>query len=622
MGDLAVKPATENRAAYLQSLIRDVQALERMIKEDRFEKGHQRIGAEQELCMVDAARQPSSLAFSLLPDLPKDFTFEIGQFNLEANLSPYELNHSALKKTEDQLQALLKKLKEVGAPQGIQPIITGILPTIRRHHLDLKYMTPLERFDVLNRGLTELRGGAFEINIHGADELTTSLPSVMYEAANTSWQLHLQLDPRSFSEMYNWAQYIAAPVLAATANSPLLFGRELWHETRIAVFQQSIDTRRSANQIRDRHNRVNFGRGWLEESPVQLFKDNITRFPLILTGDIQEDALQMLDEGRTPNLRALRLHNGTIYSWNRPCYGVGDDEQAHLRLENRYIPAGPTIKDQMANFAFWIGLMKGLPPRYLNLHDTVSFQHAKSNFYRAARSSLHASLGWNGKHRPVRRIILEELLPLAAEGLQKCGFTSEQSASYLSIIERRVTGHSNGACWTIRNFRNLRERYGAGVAVREVTDAMIQGQEADIPVHEWPDIDAAQIYVFKKETTTIGRVMKTDLYTLNEQEPIGLAKAIMEWKQVRHLPIEDDHGNLKGLVTRTNLEAAAEVDDHEAVSTIMTSELITATQQTTLEEAANLMKQQKIGCMPVMREEQLIGLLTDSDFRALFGNQW
>jgi CBS domain-containing protein len=151
---------------------------------------------------------------------------------------------------------------------------------------------------------------------------------------------------------------------------------------------------------------------------------------------------------------------------------------------------------------------------------------------------------------------------------------------------------------------------------------MIQRQEADIPVHEWGDIDAAQIYVFKKETTTIGRVMKTDLYTLNEQEPIGLAKAIMEWKQVRHLPIEDDHGNLMGLVTRTNLEAAATIDDHEAVSTIMASELITATQQTTLEEAARLMKQHKIGCMPVVREGQLIGLLTDSDFRALFGNQW
>ncbi|MEQ8705040.1 MAG: CBS domain-containing protein [Phaeodactylibacter sp.] len=622
MGDLAVRPATENRAAYLQNLIKDVQALERMIKEDRFEKGHQRIGAEQELCMVDAARHPSSLAFSLLPDLPKDFTFEIGQFNLEANLSPFELNGSALQKTEAQLRYLLAQLKEVAAPQGIQHILTGILPTIKRHHLDLEHMTPLQRFDVLNQGLTQLRGGAFEINIHGADELTTSMPSVMYEAANTSWQLHLQLDPRSFSEAYNWAQYIAAPVLAVTANSPLLFGRELWHETRIALFQQSIDTRRSANQIRDRHNRVNFGRGWLDDSPVQLFQDNITRFPLILTGDIQEDALATLDAGGTPQLKALRLHNGTIYSWNRPCYGVGDDEQAHLRLENRYIPAGPTVKDQMANFAFWIGLMKGMPPRYLNLHESVPFQHAKSNFYRAARSSLHASLGWNGKHRPVRRIILEELLPLAAEGLQKSGFSDEQSRYYLSTIERRVSAYANGACWTIKNFRNIAERFGAGVAVREVTDAMIQGQEADIPIHDWPDIDAGQVYVVKKEATTIGRVMKTDLYTLHEQEPIGLAKAIMEWKEVRHLPIEDDHGNLKGLVTRTNIEAAASRDDHDPVSDIMTKTLITVSQQTPLEEAAQLMKQHKIGCMPIVREEQIIGLLTDSDFRELFGNQW
>lgn len=622
MGDLAVKPATENRAAYLQSLIRDVQALERMIREEKFEKGHQRIGAEQELCMVDAARQPSSLAFSLLPELPDDFTFEIGQFNLEANLAPFELDSSALQKTEDQLRGLLAKLKAVGAPQGIQPILTGILPTIRRQHLDLDHMTPLERFDVLNQGLTQLRGGAFEINIHGADELTTSLPSVMYEAANTSWQLHLQLDPRNFSEAYNWAQYIAGPVLAATANSPLLFGRELWHETRIAVFQQSIDTRRSANQIRDRHNRVNFGREWLKGSPVQLFKDNITRFPLILTGDIQEDAIAALDQGLTPKLKALRLHNGTIYSWNRPCYGVGSDEQAHLRLENRYIPAGPTIKDQMANFAFWVGLMKGLPPRYLDLHESVPFQHAKSNFYRAARSSLYASLGWNGKHRPVRRIILEELLPLAYEGLQKCGYTDTQSQKYLSIIERRVAGHANGACWTIKNFRAIAERFGAGVAVREITDAMIQGQEADIPVHDWPDIDVSKVYVVRQEATTVGRVMKTDLYTLNEAEPIGLAKAVMEWKHIRHLPVEDDHGNLVGLVTRTTLENSAHCEDNDAVNTIMVKSLITIPQQTKLESAALLLKQHKIGCLPIVRESQIIGLLTDSDFRELFGNDW
>lgn len=572
--------------------------------------------------MVDAARQPSSLAFSLLPELPDDFTFEIGQFNLEANLSPFELDSNAFQKTEDQLRALLQQLKVVGAPQGIQPILTGILPTIRRHHLDLEQMTPLERYDVLNQALTQLRGGAFEINIHGADELTTSLSSVMYEAANTSWQLHLQLDPRTFSEAYNWAQYIAAPVLAATANSPLLFGRELWHETRIAVFQQSIDTRRSANQIRDRHNRVNFGRSWLEGSPVQLFKDNITRFPLILTGDVQEDALAALEEGRTPQLKALRLHNGTIYSWNRPCYGVGSDEQAHLRLENRYVPAGPTVKDQMANFAFWVGLMKGLPSRYLDLHESVPFQLAKSNFYRAARSSLYASLGWNGKHRPVRKIILEELLPLAEEGLQGVGLSSQQIQQHLSIIERRVKGYANGACWTIKNFRTLSERFGAGVAVREVTDAMIHGQEADIPVHEWPDIDTSQVYIVKKESTSVGRVMKTDLYTLHDQEPIGLAKAIMEWKQVRHLPIEDDHGRLMGLVTRTNLEASTSHNDNDPVSTIMTSELITVTQQASLDEAARLVRQYKIGCILIIREEQLIGLLTDSDLRELFGNQW
>lgn len=593
-----------------------------MIREDRFEKGHQRIGAEQELCMVDAARQPSSLAFGLLPNLPKSFTFEIGQFNLEANLDPFELDRFAFQKTETQLKQLLATLKDVGDQQGIQAVMTGILPTIRRCHLDLEHMTPLPRFDVLNQGLTQMRGGNFEININGADELTTSLPSVMYEAANTSWQLHLQLDPREFSEAYNWAQYIAAPVLAATANSPLLFGRELWHETRIALFQQSIDTRRSANQIRDRHNRVNFGREWLSGSPVQLFKDNITRFPLILTGDIKEDALDTLDAGQTPSLRALRLQNGTIYSWNRPCYGVGADDQAHLRIENRYIPAGPTVVDQMANFAFWIGLMKGMPPRYQSLHESVSFQHAKSNFYRTARSSLYASLEWNGKHRPVRRIILEELLPIAKEGLQKVGLEEQEIQHHLNIIERRVAGQANGACWIIRNFRAISANFGAGVAVREITDGLVQGQQANIPVHHWPDIDAGRVYAVKKDATKVGNVMKTDLYTIRENEPIGLAKAIMEWKQVRHLPVENEHGKLVGLITRTNLETHAHRDDCDPAHDIMVQDLVTVTQHTPLEEAARLLKKHRIGCLPILREGQVIGLLTDTDFRDLFGNNW
>lgn len=619
MGELKVKPAHENRKAYMRHLLRDIQALDRMIETHAFEKGRQRIGAEQELCMVDAHGHPCSEAYRLLDELPQAFTYEIGRFNLEANLDPFDLDAQAFQKTGRQLRQLLEKLREVGDRHDMRPILTGILPTIRPCHLTENHRVPLERFDVLNEALLRSRGGQFELNISGTDELTAALQSVMYEAANTSWQLHLQIDPNDFAEAYNWAQYISAPVLAATANSPLLFGRELWHETRIALFQQSIDTRRSANQVRDRHNRVNYGREWLTGSPALLFKDNITRFPLLLTGDVQEDSVQLLEEGRIPKLRALNLHNGTIYSWNRTCYGISDTGYPHLRIENRYVPGGPTVVDEMANFAFWVGIMKAMPERYATLQDDLPFQVAKSNFYQAARSSLHATINWNGHHKPVQAVLLEELLPLAEEGLQKVGLSEEEINQHLNIIERRCSTKGNGACWIIRNFRPIAANFGAGVAVREITEAMLHGQRADIPVHNWPDIDSGRVYRLRKGLNSVGNLMKTDLYTVRDAEPVSLAHAIMKWKKVRHLPVEDEHGNLVGLITKTNLNGFDEEAAQE-ITQVMVRELITVDQHTPLQEAARLLKEHNIGCLPVVRKGQIIGMLTDTDFRELFGN--
>jgi CBS domain-containing protein len=619
MGELLVKPANVNRKAYMRHLLRDVVALDEMIANHAFEPNRQRIGAEQELNMVDSSGQPDSRAYQLLNELPDDFTYEIGRFNLEANLDPYDLDGQAFQRTEQQLRQLLEALRQVGVKHHMRPILTGILPTIRPAHLTEAHRVPLERFDVLNEALLRSKGGQFELNIHGTDDLAAALPSVMYEAANTSWQLHLQIDPNDFAEAYNWAQYIAAPVMAATANSPLFFGRELWHETRIALFQQSIDPRRSTYQVRDRHNRVNFGREWLMGSPALLFKDNITRFPLLLTGEIQEDALESLRNGNIPKLKAMNLHNGTIYSWNRACYGISDTGYPHLRIEARYIPCGPTVVDEMANFAFWVGLMKGMPPRYADLPDLVPFKTAKYNFYQAARTSLNATLDWNGKHQDAKRVILEELLPLAQEGLQKVGVSDEEINKHLGIIERRSRSGLNGACWAIHNFRPLAANFGAGVAVREVTEAMLHHQEADIPVHDWPDIDSGRVFSVREGHTTVGSVMKTDLYTIQQSEPVILAQAVMKWKKVRHLPVEDEDGNLVGLVTKTNLEGMSE-EATEDIAEIMVKDLITASPGTPLQEAAQTIKSHRVGCLPIVREGQIIGMLTDTDFRGLFGN--
>ena len=620
MGELNIRPASEHRTTFSKALIQDVDALDIMLREGMFEKGIQRVGAEQELCMVDGEFQAAPEAVNLLDHLPPEFTTEIGRFNLEINLDPWTLNGDALHNMEQQLRQLLKKLEEEGHKRGMYPVLTGILPTLRQSHLESAYMTPRERYAIISNAIHQMRGADFEINIQGADELIARLDSAMFEACNTSWQLHLQLAPEEFSQAYNWAQWISAPVLAVSANSPLLFGRELWHETRIALFQQSIDTRSSSNHLRSKLNRVGFGHQWLTGSPSNIFKDYICRFPIVLTTDTHGNSLEALAAGKTPELKALRLHNGTVYGWNRPCYGISDTGLPHLRIECRYIPAGPSVMDEMADFAFWLGLMKGMPEQYSTICDTVLFQVAKANFYRAARSSLFSIFNWAGQQISAPKLILEQLLPIAEQGLHLSGMESSEIDRYLSIIERRAMTRENGAIWMTRNFRKMAACYGTGVAVQELTKEMLLRQREDNPVHEWQDVDCKNLYAVGQNKTTVGRVMKTDLFTIGYEEPIEIVRSIMAWKKIRHLPVEDTEGRLIGLITATNLKALAPDADGLAAIDIMVSELITVEEDCPLHDAAALLKKHGIGCLPIVKSDKLIGLLTDTDFRMLYGN--
>lgn len=620
MGDLNVRPASEFRSSFTRKLLRDVEALDIMLREGLFEKGCQRIGAEQELALVDSNFQPAAKGSSLLRQLSPQFTTEIGKFNLEINLDPFLFDSRGLQQTEHQLHQLWSILEQEAQKRQLTPVLTGILPTIRQSHLDSSFMTPRERYAILSKAIHQMRGADFEINIQGADELIARLDTAMFEACNTSWQMHLQLAPEEFCERYNWAQWISAPVLAVCANSPLLFGRELWHETRIALFQQSIDTRSSSNHLRSKLNRVGFGQRWLTGNPANIFKDQICRFPLVLTADIEEDSLEALATGRAPELRAMRLHNGTVYSWNRPCYGISDTGLPHLRVECRYVPAGPTLIDEMANFAFWAGLMKGMPEEYGSICDTVLFQIAKANFYRAARSSLFSVFNWKGRQVSAPTLILEELLPIAEKGLQSIGMDSREINRYLGIIERRAKLRENGSVWLIRNFRKMAHCYGTGVAVQELTREMVDRQRTGVPAHEWDDVDCHNLYAIGNGPATVGRVMKTDLFTIGFEEPVELVRSIMAWKKIRHLPVEDDEGRLIGLVTATNLRDIPEDGNGLAAVDIMVSSLITVEEDTILQDAAILLKQHAIGCLPVVKGDKLVGLLTDTDFRMLFGN--
>ncbi|HMQ48654.1 MAG TPA: CBS domain-containing protein [Saprospiraceae bacterium] len=621
MGELKVRSTTDSRNRFVHHLINDVKALDHMLAEQYFEKGIQRVGAEQELCLVDAFFQPTMIGPELLEaGLPPQFTTEIGRFNLEINLDPQVLDASALDNTLHQLEDMLSLLKKRCHDYQSKVLLTGILPTLRKSHLGFENMTPRERYFLLSHTMHKMRGNDFEIHVLGTDELIARLDNILFEACNTSFQLHLQIDPHDFVAQYNWAQWISGPVLAISANSPVLMGRELWHETRIALFQQSVDLRTSSNHNRQKSGRVSFGHRWLNQSVSEYFKENISRYPLILASDIEEDSLDCLYRNSVPDLKALKVHNGTIYSWNRPCYGISDTGYPHLRIECRYIPAGPTVADEMANFAFWLGLMKGMPEKYSTLCEDVPFRQASEHFYHAARNGLQAQFWWNGHYLSAQKLVLDRLLPIAAKGLSTTGMNHHQIQHYLNIIERRAISGQNGANWQIRNFRKLLDCYGVGVAVQELTAGLVEGFHSGRPVHEWDDISCTRLYdLGNSPWVTIGRVMHTDVFTLSENDSVAMVKAMMQWKNIRHVPIENEAGELIGLVTASNLTDILADDDELLAKDVMTKELITVEEGILLDEAFRILKLHGIGCLPVLTEGKMVGFLTDTDFREWYG---
>src|SRR5678810_241173 len=417
--DVDAKFDERKSQAFMKALLEDLRALESMIEAGLLETGVTRIGAEQEMFLVDRNMRPAPISLEVL-DHAKDsrLTTEIARFNLEANLTPLLLTGRCFQQMEKELNELLSLVRKSAETFGADVLLSGILPTLQKSDLTLENLAPIPRYSQLNEGVMRLRGGPFSIHIKGLDELQISHDNVMMESCNTSFQVHFQTSPAEFASHYNMAQAITAPVLAAAVNSPLLFGHRLWQETRVALFQHSIDAR-SPNQLARSHpTRVSFGDNWIENSVVELFHDQISRFRPIMITQPDEDPFQLLARGETPLLSALRMHNGTVWRWNRACYGVADG-LAHLRIENRALPSGPTVIDEIANTAFFTGLMVALPQEYGEISSRMSFDDAKSNFFRAARHGLDAQFNWiDGESYSAPSLILDHLLPLARRGLQ------------------------------------------------------------------------------------------------------------------------------------------------------------------------------------------------------------
>ncbi|MTB53556.1 CBS domain-containing protein [Lewinella sp. W8] len=619
MGDFRVRSITDkadHRKAYLSHLD-DLAAFEMMLEEGLFDEGPAWIGAEQELCLVGKDYQASTTALEVL-DRIKDprYTNELALYNLEANLDPLPLGGSCFRETEEQLLGLLDIGQAAAGSQEARILQCGILPTLKYRNLQFENMTPEPRYKTLSASLKALRGEDFQIYLQGADDLITSLNSVLFEACNTSFQLHLQIPSRDFVRQHNWSQMIAGPVLAACVNSPLLFGRELWAETRIAIFKQSLDTRSSSRNLRSKMARVYFGQDWLHHSAAEIWRNNLSRFPLLLTSDGFERATDVVRAGGTPKLRAVRLQNGTTYTWNRLCYGP-TSPKPHLRIECRYIPAGPSTLDEIANFAFWTGLMQGNDLEKGLLPERVDFKSVRDNFVKAARTGLGTTFDWFGRLRTAKSLLLDTLIPQARVGLERSGVDTRDIEKYLGVIHHRVTGETTGSSWTVRNFRSLEKAHGTAAAETALVRMMLEYQRENLPVHEWQDYRQSFPVSLNSENT-VEYLMTRDVFAVNHNDCIERAEMIMNWNNIHHLPVENDEGELVGLLTDGLLRRHREgSNDKEYVAEIMLRDLETVGPETSLGRLRQIMLSGRFSGLPVVCDKKMVGMITERDLALL-----
>ncbi|AXG68561.1 inosine-5'-monophosphate dehydrogenase [Kordia sp. SMS9] len=620
MGSQLVKPidSDELQKEFIQQLLYDIEALATMIETNDFEQGIQRIGAEQEVCIVDSFYRPSFNALEILDEInDPHFTTELGLFNIEANLDPIVLKDNCFSQLEKDLTYLLEKAQKAAKTiKDNKIILAGILPTFKRSDLVFENMTPHKRYKTLNDILKDIKGNDFKLQIRGVDELILRHESILFEACNTSFQVHLQIGLDEIIDKYNWSQAIAGPVLATMTNAPMLLGKELWSETRIALFQQSIDLRNTSHLLREQKPRVSFGTDWIKNSILDVFTDDITRYKALVTTDFEGNSVDDLAKGIKPKLKALNLHNGTLYKWNRVCYGVAKNV-AHLRIENRYIPAGPSIKDEIANALFWVGVMQGMPDDCKNIWERMHFKDARGNFIKAARTGLDSYFNWFGEGISAKKLVLEVLIPMAKEGLKKSNVSDTDSDYYLGIIEDRVHKNTNGSKWQVRSARKLNKIVSAEETNILLTHHLYQNQLENRPVHEW-ELATVSSDAQKHSQNKMYKVMTKEVYVVNENDLVGLIEKIMQWKNIHHIPVVDEDNKIVGIISATNLNANSHKDMF--VKEIMSTNIIVGTPEMTIEKAEKLMLDHEVACLPILDNDYLVGIFTKNDLKKIKSN--
>ena len=482
-----------DRQRYRAKLRRCLTGLERLLAEKRFDRPRNLMGLEIELNLAGSDGMPKMLNAQVLERIAsRDFQTELAMFNLEVNIAPHRLEGRVFDRLAEEIRTSLayahRKAGEVNA--GI--VMIGILPTLDRDDLVSSNLSAVDRYTLLNDQIVAARGEDFVLDIDGVEHLTCTSGSIAPEAACTSVQLHLQVTPDRFADVWNAAQAVAAVQVAVGANSPFLFGRELWHESRPPLFQQATDTRPPELQAQGVRPRTWFGERWVT-SAYDLFEENLRFFPPLLPIHDDEEPLDVLDTGGIPTLAELVLHNGTVYRWNRPVYGIADGVP-HLRVENRVLPAGPTVTDVIANTAFYYGVVRALAEESRPVWTRLPFEAAAANFDTACRHGIDARLLWPRRGRlggtteiDAVALVRDELLPLAEAGLDAWGVEPADRDLYLGVIDERCRRRANGATWQSATFhRALEQGLSREAAFAATTRRYSELMHLGEPVHTWP----------------------------------------------------------------------------------------------------------------------------------------
>ncbi len=479
----------EHRLAFRQKVLQDLDVFERMLEGSRFDFTRPQMGLEIELNLVDLQTHgPAMVNSEVLAEIGEDdFQTEVGRYNIEMNVPPRPMAGDQAVRLERWLSSSMRRAGDAARAHGARVAAVGIMPTLPAELFDGPWLSEGVRYQALEDALLRERGEGFELDIEGptGERVSSYHDGIGPLSGCTSVQLHQQVTPQDFPVYWNAASIISSLQVAMGANSPYLFGRRLWAETRIPLFTQMVDTRSVELKYQGVRPRAYFGKAWIT-SIFDLFEENVRSFPALLPEVSEEDAGAMLDSGTVPQLSDLKLHNGTVWRWNRPIYDTSQGVP-HLRVENRVLPAGPSVVDMVANACFYYGLLEAATSSGRPIWTKMSFATAEENFDDAARHGISSVHTWPGLGRiPVVDLVADHLLDVADDGLAALGLRREVRSHFLSVIEGRCRTRTNGASWQVATTEAFEAAgYDRDEALRQMFRAYLDHSEDNLPVHTW-----------------------------------------------------------------------------------------------------------------------------------------